>query len=83
MERIWDLVTNVDDWPRWNKGGAERRLVGPVIEGATFDWKSGGMGIRSTFREINPLRRLTWAGRTLGTRAVHSWTFEVGEKVSL
>jgi hypothetical protein len=41
-----------------------------------FRWKSGGFDIRSTFQDVTPTRRLSWTGETLGTRAVHSWTFE-------
>ena len=42
-------------------------------------WRSGGLDVVSTVGEVEPGRRLGWTGRALGTRAVHTWTFEARE----
>ncbi len=34
------------------------------------------MRIVSELGEVDPPRRIAWTGRTLGLRAVHTWTFE-------
>ena len=75
-EKIWALVVDIHRWPQWNSAVETARLEGPFEIGAVFKWKSGGLGIRSTIQDIDPLRRLVWTGKTLGTRAVHSWSFE-------
>jgi uncharacterized protein YndB with AHSA1/START domain len=80
IETVWALVVDVDRWPRWNKAVQTAHLEGPVARGSVFDWKSGGMGIRSTFQDIAPMERLSWTGRTLGTSAIHAWTFRTTDK---
>jgi hypothetical protein len=47
--------------------------------GSVFRWRSGGFNVVSTVREVEPGRRLGWAGWAFGTRAVHTWTFEPRE----
>ncbi len=79
IETVWGLVVAIDNWPKWNKAVSRARLEGPLAIGSSFRWTSGGLGIRSTFREIVPMRRLAWTGQTLGTNAVHAWTFKTTE----
>jgi uncharacterized protein YndB with AHSA1/START domain len=80
LQTVWRLVVDVDRWPKWNSAVESAHLDGVLEDGAIFDWKSGGLGIRSTVREIDPMRRLVWTGKTIGTSAVHSWTFEATER---
>ncbi len=77
VERIWKLVVDIDQWPQWNKAVSKARFEGPLERGATFVWISGGFTIHSTMQDVVPMRRLSWSGRTFGTKAVHSWTFDV------
>jgi hypothetical protein len=76
LETIWALVVGIDRWPEWNDAVETASLEGPFERGAVFRWKSGGLRIQSTIQEIRVLRRLVWTGKTIGTSAVHSWTFE-------
>ncbi len=55
---VWATLTEVDRWPAWNPDVAWVRSDGPVAPGMTFRWKSGPGTIRSTIRELEPLRRL-------------------------
>jgi uncharacterized protein YndB with AHSA1/START domain len=80
IQRVWSLVVDIDRWPQWNKAVETAHLEGPVARGAVFTWKSGGLGIRSTFKDVAPMERLSWTGRTIGTRAIHSWTFETTDE---
>ncbi len=75
LPRIWGLVTDVDRWPQWNRAVQSARLDGPVAPGSVFRWKSGGFSVTSTFRDIEPMTRLSWTGVAFGTHAVHRWTF--------
>ncbi len=76
LETIWALVVGIDRWPEWNDAVETASLKGPFEIGAIFKWKSGGLAISSTVQEILALRHLVWTGETIGTRAVHAWTFE-------
>ncbi len=80
VEKVWGLVVDIDRWPRWNKSVETAHLKGAVAKGSVFDWRSGGFGIRSTFKDVVPMERLSWTGQTLGTSAMHFWEFTITEK---
>jgi uncharacterized protein YndB with AHSA1/START domain len=71
--RVWDLLTNIDRWPAWNGLVQRAVLNGPLHPGSNFRWKSQGLAVTSTLREVTPNRRIVWTGKALGTRAIHAW----------
>lgn len=77
LGKVWDLITKVDRWPDWNPAVKTAKLGGPLKVGATFNWKSGQVPIESTVQEYEPMTRLVWTGKAIGTRAIHVWSFEV------
>ncbi len=81
-ERVWRLLTHVEHWPEWNPAVESAALQGPLNQGTSFVWRSGGFQISSTVSEIDPPKRLSWTGSALGTRAFHLWDIEtVGDSV--
>jgi hypothetical protein len=70
---VWDVVAQVEDWPKWNAGITEVSLDGPITPGTTFSWKAGRSKITSTFREVNPPHTVGWTGKTFGVKATHVW----------
>ncbi len=75
-ERVWDLLSNIDRWPKWNTLVQSAVLSGPLHPGSVFRWKSKGLTVISTLQEVMPNRRLTWTGKAFGTRAIHAWEIE-------
>jgi uncharacterized protein YndB with AHSA1/START domain len=75
-ERVWDLLSNIDRWPRWNALVQTAVLSGPLQPGNVFKWKSKGLTIVSTLQEVVPNERLTWTGKAFGTQAIHMWEIE-------
>jgi hypothetical protein len=75
-ERVWDVLSKIDQWPKWNPLVQTARLSGPLHSGSCFRWKSKGMTIISTLQEVTPNERLTWTGEAFGTRAIHAWEIE-------
>ncbi|CAK7286398.1 SRPBCC family protein [Streptomyces misionensis] len=61
-ERVWALHTDIDAWADWNTDVDQARLDGPLLPGNSFYWKTHGMDITSTIREVVPGRRLVWGG---------------------
>lgn len=83
-ERVWDLLSNIDRWPKWNSLVQSAVLSGPLHPGSVFEWKSKGLKVISTLQEVTPSRRLTWTGKAFGTRAIHTWEIvETGHGVEL
>lgn len=75
VQLVWSILADLEKWPVWNEGVQEMNLQGPVVVGTEFGWKTGGMKIRSRIEEITTPLRIVWSGRTMGIRALHSWTF--------
>jgi uncharacterized protein YndB with AHSA1/START domain len=75
LEKVWRLLTDIDRWSNWNAAVSNAHLDGEFKTGATFRWKSGGMTIVSTLQQIEPMTRLVWTGRAIGTQVIHLWTF--------
>ena len=46
-EKIWQILTSIDDWPSWQSTTSAAHLNGQLAPGSTFTWKSGGAEIRS------------------------------------
>ena len=78
-EIVWEIHTAIDKWPEWHPGIEVARLEGPLEAGSGFQWKSGGLSIRSTIQVVEPNLQIGWKGRALGTRASHLWTFKPHE----
>lgn len=76
VDRVWELLTRVERWPRWNAAVQSAELRGSFASGSTFVWRSEGFTVTSTLREIEVSKRLTWTGKAIGTEAVHRWELE-------
>ncbi|MEU2053969.1 SRPBCC family protein [Streptomyces bungoensis] len=75
LERVWALHTDIDAWAEWNADVDQAELDGPLLPGNSFRWKTHGLDIVSTVREIVPGERLVWGGPANGIVGVHVWTF--------
>lgn len=75
-ETIWQILTDINHWTVWNSNISEATLQGLLKPNSTFRWKVGGTVIRSTLQEIEPLHRMSWTGKVIGTRAIHTWMLE-------
>lgn len=78
VETVWRILSDLENWPSWNKSVSKMRLNGPVIAGTSFVWVAGGSRVMSRLEEVIPLKRIAWTGKMFGIRAVHVW--ELGAK---
>lgn len=70
-ESVWSVLADIASWPDWNPDVARTALHGPLEVGSRFDWKAGGMPIRSVLMAVSAPGVLAWTGTTMGIRAVH------------
>ena len=75
-EVVWRVHTDIDAWSQWNRSISSARLIGPLAVGSAFKWKSGGLDIESIVQALEPIHRVSWTGRSLGTEATHRWVLE-------
>ncbi|MDX3322857.1 SRPBCC family protein [Streptomyces sp. ME03-5684b] len=76
IDRVWQLHTDIDGWPRWQTDIGSARADGPVASGSTFHWTTAGLSISSTVHLLEAPERILWGGTAHGITALHEWRFE-------
>jgi hypothetical protein len=72
-KHVWDILTDINSWSQWQTAVSSARATMPLSVGSTFVWKSGGLTITSTVQILEPNKRITWTGKSIGTDAKHTW----------
>lgn len=75
-EVVWDVISNIEAWPSWNPDVKTATLEGPLAVGSVFRWRAGGVSLTSTLGAVDPPSELSWTGRAMGIRAIHTFRFE-------
>ncbi|MDX9883860.1 MAG: SRPBCC family protein [Prolixibacteraceae bacterium] len=76
IDSVWKILTDIENWPKWQNAVSETVVHGEITEGTQFDWKAGGLSFKSKIHTANLKSMFGWTGTTLGTSAVHNWIFE-------
>ncbi len=76
VEKVWDIQTDLENWPKWQPNIAHVTLQGPLEQGTQFRWKAQGLTITSTLQAVDRHRQIAWTGISMGMKAVHIWHFE-------
>ncbi len=82
-EKVWAVLTNINDWSRWQNEISNPKLNGPLKPASTFNWKTGGAKIHSTLHTVETNQAFGWTGKTFGMFAIHNWTLEHQENQTL
>ncbi len=72
-EKVWKILTSINDWPSWQSEVTYSNLKGELREGAEFKWKAGGLSFLSKIHTSMPITEFGWTGKTIGTSAIHNW----------
>ena len=75
--KIMGLLTNISDWPQWQRDISKATVHGSTAIGSRFVWSTGGMDIHSTIQLVDPERSICWTARMLHIYAIHCWTWSV------
>jgi uncharacterized protein YndB with AHSA1/START domain len=73
IETVWDVLSDFQSWPTWNKSVLKMQVDGPVETGTLFEWQADGWKLASRLEEVDPPQRIAWSGATLGIRSTHVW----------
>jgi uncharacterized protein YndB with AHSA1/START domain len=76
IANVWKVLTDINQWAKWQDDISKARLNGELKPDATFDWKSGGAKIHSTLHTVEPFTNFGWTGITFGVFAIHNWTLK-------
>lgn len=74
--RVWEIQSNINNWPKWQKEVSFAKLQGELKKGTTFKWKAMGMNITSELQEVVEKKLIGWSGKSIGMNAIHIWNFE-------
>lgn len=75
-QKIWRLLSEIDQWPTWNKNIKSAHMLGQFRSGESFVWDVNGTTISSKLRLVDREKGLAWTGHALGLQAAHVWTIE-------
>jgi uncharacterized protein YndB with AHSA1/START domain len=75
-QAVWDVLTDLESWPRWNSDVKSMSIDGPLATGTVFRWKAGPGTITSTIQDVQPPTLITWTGTTFGIKARHVYRLE-------
>ena len=75
-ETVWHFVTEINNWPSWQKDISFASLNGPLSANSIFTWKTGGAKIKSILHTVIPYSGFGWTGKTFGMYAIHNWKIE-------
>jgi uncharacterized protein YndB with AHSA1/START domain len=73
---IWDVLTDLESWPRWNPDVKSMSVQGGLAQGSVFRWRAGPGTITSTIQQVEPPRLIAWTGATFGIKARHVYRLE-------
>ena len=75
-EKVWQVLTNIDDWDKWQTDISRPVLNGALKPDTTFTWRTGGVRILSTLHTVQPYNFFGWNGKAFGSFAIHNWTLK-------
>jgi hypothetical protein len=75
LETVWQLQTNVNNWPAWQTDITAARLDGTFEPGNSFTWTSYGYTVTSTIYAVAERARTLWGGANLGIMGTHEWVY--------
>jgi uncharacterized protein YndB with AHSA1/START domain len=71
--RVWALLVNASDWPKWQIQIKSVGTPGPLVIGTRFTWKTGGSEMHSEIHLFVPERRLAWTSTAQTAKAIYVW----------
>ena len=75
-EKVWQVLTNIESWDKWNERIKKPKLQGQLDVGISFTWKTNGSKIKSKVHSLEPNEILGWQGKAIGASAIHNWYLE-------
>jgi hypothetical protein len=76
VDTVWQVISDVRNWPTWNSDIASMAVEGPVEPGTEFRWKFGSARLVSDLQVVDPPREIGWTGVSMGIHAVHVFRLE-------
>lgn len=73
IEKVWSVLTDIDNWSKWQSSVTASKLNGELKKGSFFNWKAGGLAFQSRIHTCIADTLFGWTGTTFGAQAIHNW----------
>ena len=73
-EKVWNILSDFNNWDKWNSDIKYAKLNGELKAGTTFNWNNGGNKIKSILHTVTPFKEIGWSGKAFGSFAIHNFT---------
>lgn len=75
-QQVWMVLTQINQWPNWQKEVTYAQLNGLPEAGVDFTWKSSGLTFKSNIHTAVVHSHFGWTGKTIGASAIHNWQLQ-------
>lgn len=62
IDTVWQILTDINNWSKWQKAVSEAVVHGEIKGGTRFDWKAGGLSFKSEIHTKSPKSMFGWTG---------------------
>ena len=83
IEKVWDILTDIQHWPTWNKEIKSTKCSSLVEEGAKFDWHIRLTTFRSYIQAVNEPTLLSWTGKSKLMKSIFVWNLEASDQQTI
>jgi uncharacterized protein YndB with AHSA1/START domain len=70
IEKVFSLIKNIKDWPKWFGSVAKVTIDGNAEEGKEFSWVSKGYKLKSKLHTVVNNSEIGWTGSMLWIKAI-------------
>ncbi|MEP0985264.1 SRPBCC family protein [Ekhidna sp.] len=79
LEKVWDILIKIEDWPSWNPDIKKVTLEGEVAEGTIFKWTQGRTHGVSQIQALTKPSTLSWTSKAKMVKRIYVWNLEADE----
>lgn len=82
IDRVWQLLTNVNAWPNWNKEIKMATCEKVTVDGA-FEWQVRLSHFKSRFHVVDSPNTLSWTGKSKWVKSIFVWNLEASDSQTI
>ena len=76
IEKVWDILTDLNEWPEWNKEVKKMVVDGDIAKKTNFYWTMGRYKAHSQVQQIIKPTTFSWTGKSYFVKRIYVWSLE-------
>ena len=73
-EKVWAIITNINQWSKWETDIKKSKIKGGLKPGTNFDFIINNVKIHSKIHTVEPFHHLGWTAEIFGMHVIHNMT---------